>query len=544
MRELNQIHPRNRSERGIALITMVASMVFVTLFLGLAVDVSALYVLKGRLSAAADAAALAAGRTLNLGSTIPAAAGYADSAAKTFFRANFPDGFMGSDPTNTTVSSSYTQNGNGSVTIAVTSSTRAPVFFMKTMRAVGLNINDWVTVSTVGTSTRRGLVMEVVLDFSGSMASGTRCQDMKDAATSFMQNFSAYDTVGLIKFGTTATITQAASTNWKGLMSANINSGTCNNFTNTAGALNLAWSEIQRIALPLALNTIVLFTDGMPNGVTAAFPIRSVIDDRYGPKYSGAGASAGSNTVVYPSMPLYVGCTTGTTTRGLLNQTFFQPTGAVGGLSKSISTDSNPVSPVGCPSATSFGDASRQLIAYIPANDSFGNLTTGYVDNWVYATNMQTGPGSILPNPRYMGSTTWPAVAVQTNFFPDTSPCVPCRGRLRPDHPNAVAVASMNAAVNQAATIRANATYNVMIHSIYLIGGGASTDPAEREFLPRVSNLQLIPPSPYDPLSFVPYANPAYQSNQQTGLFFQADDSSQLSSLFAQIASSLLRLSH
>ena len=104
----------------------------------------------------------------------------------------------------------------------------------------------------------------------------------------------------------------------------------------------------------------------------------------------------------------------------------------------------------------------------------------------------------------------------------------------------------MNTAENLARTIRANTTYRVMIHSIYLIagsGGGGTPDPGVRDFLPRVSNLPKIPPSPYDPVGTLEVTNPAYDSTQQTGLFFAATNSGQISSLFNTIASSLLRLS-
>src|SRR4051794_14447518 len=280
-------HTRGKSEHGIALITTTLSLVFLTLFVGLAVDVSALYVIKGRLSAAADAASLGAGRTLNLGSDIASAQNYADAAGKTFFKANFPDGFMGTDPTRTVVSSTFTALPNGSVRVAVNASVQAPIIFLKTMRVVGLPISDTVAISPVGTATRRGLVLVLVLDKSGSMADipgvNTLCTDMKNAAVDFTKNFSAYDSVGLVTFETTATVDAPAGANWKTNVQNKINAIGCNGSTNTTGALYLAWSEIQRVNLQLALNTIVLFTDGMPNGITAQFPLRTQKDNRYGP---------------------------------------------------------------------------------------------------------------------------------------------------------------------------------------------------------------------------------------------------------------------
>ena len=61
----------------------------------------------------------------------------------------------------------------------------------------------------------------------------------------------------------------------------------CNNNTNTTSALWLAYEQIKNVGLPLAYNSIVLFTDGSPNGISANFPVRTTTDQRYGPDYSG-----------------------------------------------------------------------------------------------------------------------------------------------------------------------------------------------------------------------------------------------------------------
>src|SRR5260370_42358260 len=57
---------------------------------------------------------------------------------------------------------------------------------------------------------------------------------------------------------------------------------TCGSNTNTISALEVAYQQIKNTGLPLALNTIVLFTDGSPNGVSAAFPARASLDSRWG----------------------------------------------------------------------------------------------------------------------------------------------------------------------------------------------------------------------------------------------------------------------
>jgi len=101
--------------------------------------------------------------------------------------------------------------------------------------------------------------------------------------------------------------------------------------------------------------------------------------------------------------------------------------------------------------------------------------------------------------------------------------------------------ASMNGAMDQANTIRSDTTYHPVIHTIYLTGN--STDSVDREFLPIIANAATITALPYDPANFAPYANPAYQTSQETGKYLVTSDKTQLTSLFAQLASEVLRLS-
>jgi hypothetical protein len=66
----------------------------------------------------------------------------------------------------------------------------------------------------------------------------------------------------------------------------------------------------------------------------------------------------------------------------------------------------------------------------------------------------------------------------------------------------------------------------------------------DREFLAIVANAPQITPLPYDPLTYVPYMNPAYQTTQETGKYLVTADRNALNGLFAQLASEVLRLSH
>jgi hypothetical protein len=105
----------------------------------------------------------------------------------------------------------------------------------------------------------------------------------------------------------------------------------------------------------------------------------------------------------------------------------------------------------------------------------------------------------------------------------------------------------MNGTMSEAYTIRSDTTYHPVIHTIYLTGNG--TDSVDHEFLAVVANAPSIIALPYDSTynsanDPVLYANPAYQTTQETGKYLVTSDKNALSGLFAQLASEVLRLSH
>src|SRR5580658_3769509 len=85
---------RKSREKGIAYILVTIFLFVMFPIVGLAIDGGFAFVVRTRLSAAADAAALAAGRSVNLSSTVAAADAQATTAATAFFNANFPSGYL------------------------------------------------------------------------------------------------------------------------------------------------------------------------------------------------------------------------------------------------------------------------------------------------------------------------------------------------------------------------------------------------------------------------------------------------------------------
>ena len=224
--------------------------------------------------------------------------------------------------------------------------------------------------------------------------------------------------------------------------------------------------------------------------------------------------------------------------------------------------------PTGGPGAIS--NYTKQYIAYIPNTDIYGNdlvngvvatgtsaygtVTGGYDTrkNWIFQVNNECSPDpTVLPNCKNIGGlwSSFSTIGTGSNFFPSTNPYSNAsyyHGFLRPDQPNTIVAASMNGTMAEAYTIRNDPTYNPVIHTIYLTGNGS--DSVDREFLAIVANAPSIIALPYDATynstnDPVLYANPAYQTAQQTGKYLVTADHNALTGLFAQLASEVLRLS-
>ncbi|HUA84636.1 MAG TPA: vWA domain-containing protein [Bryobacteraceae bacterium] len=604
---------RNRKQRGFALMLYAIMLTFIVAAGGLALDVGSIYMIRARLAAATDAAALAAGRSVNLADTVSAATTAATTVAEQFFTANFPTGYFNTEGT-PTVTPAFNQetdvNGNptGVLDVTVSASVKAPTYFMNIFHVSSVN------VGANSTASRRGVVMMIVLDQSSSMntpTTPTACASMIQATQNFITLFSPFDTIGLVTFDLTVHLPYPPSSSWgDGTLNTDIGNIVCQSNTNTIGALELAYQEIKAVNLPLAENTIVLFTDGSPNGVTAYFPVRvngssGKGDTRWGPAgptsagfpappsqpgsvsgYNGATPSCGGTTAantgaqdangVYDESPCYqmptMSCTSGDTVLGALGQWGDQ--NSYGGTTYGFAqpSDYSGVSPAALYNTPSFsssvcataasqaiGTYIRQYIAYIPNSDVYGNVlnngpaasgTSSYGtivggydtrSEWLFQVNSLCSPDStVSPNCKNTGGpwSGFSTTGTGSNFFPAGTQYA---GYLRPDQPNSIVAASMNGTMNAANTIRSDTTFHPTINVIYLTGNG--TDSVDREFLPIVANYPTIPALPYDPTSYTAYTNPAYQTDQETGKYFVTADKTQLTSLFAQLASEVLRLS-
>jgi Flp pilus assembly protein TadG len=159
--------PYRDRERGAVSVIFLLTLVFVLVPLtGLAIDATILYVVKIKLSAAVDAAALAAGRSLSVGQDLASQTTSATNTAQDYFAANFPAGFW-----NATSSAQVTVAQTSSLlrTVTVQGTATVPTLFMQVLGIPS------ATVSDTGTAARRNTNLILVLDRSGSMATAGVC---------------------------------------------------------------------------------------------------------------------------------------------------------------------------------------------------------------------------------------------------------------------------------------------------------------------------------------------------------------------------------
>lgn len=420
---------RWRKRNGIVLLMTAMALAVVLPTVGLAIDAGVLYAVKAKLQAAVDAGALAGARSLNRGLSLSAQADSARATALAFFQANFPDGYFGTSARNAAVT--ITESDYRTRTVRVEASVTVPTYLLGLL---GLRSS---TVRATGMSSRRDVNMVLVLDRSSSMSGAMNA--MRNAARMFVDKFAeGRDRVGLIVFGGAGVLAfpnpspsgpaanfKSASPNVDTLISQTVNGGN----TGTAQALWMAYQELVKLNEAGALNLIVFFTDGLPNGIAADFndpdPAKNLLRT--------------TSTCKYKRVA-------GRPILGFISQTSgFAPTGNTVGIKLH---DASTVSSVneGVTTANSDGcyfrtsqNYMRQDVARMPDRDYYGNSTTGYV------------PVDLT----------------------------------RVDSPQQIGYASLNAADDAVRRIRQDSALNVVIYSIGYFGGSENPD---EDWLKRVAN--------------------------------------------------------
>jgi Flp pilus assembly protein TadG len=561
---------------------------------GLGIDATMLYSVKVKLQTAVDGAALAAAESLNSGLTLATQTSAASLAADEFIRANIvtgttagTGGYWGAynlndsnctgsttttagTPTGTGAQITYADSGtcfviyqddqNAQRTVSLAASVNVPLIFM---RILGFSNGS---VTSRATAARRDVVLVLVLDRSSSMgAPGNAIDSLLPAAKYFVSQFQpGRDRLGLVVLGGSAIIAYppgdwgkdpiagglaGPDTNWANTPDSanspniytslgNIKAGSN---TGTAEALMYAYDELVAAAQPGALNVIVLFTDGQPNGISANFNLAGSSSVLGAPDWnSAAGTStcqyktvaAGSATSMVGWISQWGNFVSGTSTNkngfGIAGrmQTDQTTHATVGGWLSD--TGSEPIlgSGVGQPaykcnytSGTPPNGTDQKDLTF-PSTDLYGNSTSG---------PSAVGAAHYTAND-YQLSTIWSA---SSQGCLDTSN----GARKTWSTTNSVAdacqvgLASWNAADHAAYQIHQNTTIKPLIYCLGYEGNGGD-DPA---FMTRLAN---IPTNPGNST-----ANAVYDSTKPKGMYIQVQTQADIEPAFQSILAEILRLS-
>jgi Flp pilus assembly protein TadG len=485
---------------------------------GLAIDGTMLFLVKAKLSAAVDGGAIAAARSLSAGMSF---ASQKDAAAKTasqFVRANFPDGFWGAHNMVYNPPIDVEEDTSTSIkrrTVEINAAVDVPLLFM---RVFGKNS---ATVRAYGKAARRDVRLVLVLDRSSSM-SGV-ITSLKNAAVEFVNNFAeGRDQVGLVVFGGSAIVAfpprdpvnpaggTGPANNFK---SANpsvttlINTINSGSNTGTAEALWLAYQELTKNPLPGALNLIVLFTDGLPNGLTAYFNNTDATKNLIkSPGSTCTYKQAAVDPITHAIIP-------NTMMIGFISQqSGFAINGTVSGIYQLMNTSQDAAHPT----VTSWMSSAQENIIPTPASQSC-----------YYNANKNNMPQDVkaIPPEDYYGNAANGVAYKQSSLYKSQGVALDMTKVNSPYH---VGLASWNAADDAARRIRADNTLTPVIYTIGYNGGSEKPDTILME---RISNIN-------DP------ANTAYDSSKPSGLYVMAPTPAQLSAAFGKVASEILRLTN
>ena len=542
----NSRHGRGKRGSTLVLFTLMMPAVLIPL-MGLGIDATMLYIVQAKLSAATDGAALGAGRLLGT------LANPAEIAGE-FLAVNFPTrtaGFWGAY--NLTPNITYT--AGITKTITVSASAKVPLLFSRIFGQTNS------LVSTVSVATRSDSRVVLVIDRSGSMntsdgAGSTVIADVKTFASGFAQKFTeGVDEMGLVVFDGSAVVGYPT-TAWTPTISLAstggpdklFNDGTSDDMphqiaaihadsgTGMAEALSIAYIEIQKAhmrdlnadGVDTRLNSIVLFTDGVPSALSLYFnnPASSNANNIVNGSTSGnacnnktitvAGATSANMMKGWLALtgPPYAGSTpygvylmATQDANASHNAVWWMDWG--GSSSAADYAAPNPTTPyTGCTGMYNNKPGNFNYEKFIPTTDAWGNAlqTSGY-------TNSHITGGSVASV--YTGTAAnWTSSGAGEEYN--------------------WGLAIWNSVDNAAKNIRTDAnlanrtgdTSGNMNIAIYAIGYTGTTG-ADDGLLMRVANDKSAA---------------GYDSTQRTGIYVSAGDKVGLGNAFNTIASAILRL--
>lgn len=574
MSQIRANSSRRERQSGVALILLTLMLMTVLLpMVGLAIDVTMLYVVKAKLQGAVDGAVLAAGRSITGAVSITTQTPRLQAIARQFLDANLPKGYWGattpeiinlgnptlSDGSTFTCPASsacvYQDPGSKKIYATLGARVQVPLLFIRTLRDPRTHqFYQTSTVSAAGQSIRRWVRLVLVLDRSNSM--NTPCSPtcpidaLKDAVTNvdpqkgFLVNFSEdRDQVGLVVFGGSAlvafpprdpTIADGGGTgpnNTYKTGTPNITDQVKNKLlagsaTGMAEALILAYRELTKNPQPLYLNAIVLFTDGMPSSFTAGFNGNPAVS-----LYSGDTHSTGSATVVKSAGSCtYWNDSANHPIIGWITQTgnFANTNSAIGiypVMQKTWYSGSAPL-------AT---DVNNWLSH---PNSDYANVLSTNNNNCNFRTNSSNPAGDLnsFPTEDRYGNKTNTIDYRDSRLYHDTSSIA--LNMTSVNNAYQIGLVSWNTTFNAGMRVRGDTTLKPVI---YTIGYNGSND-IDRGLLKRLANTnEGYRTWAQDPQG--QYLVSDYLTNQPTGKYFEAATPGAIAAAFQQVQSEILRLS-
>jgi len=254
---------------------MVAiSMLVLLAVVGLSIDAGLAYLVKARLNAAVDSAALAGARNVTTGNNQSEQVASARAAAADFFAANIPSNYLLSTPK--ILSTDVTFNG-GQATIDVRAEAPMPVSIMQVIGFSSL------TPVAYAQTIRRDLDMAFVVDTSGSLSGSAAT--VRASAKSFLNKFNVtQDRVSLVHFASGAETDFPINTSARGFnRAAMLKKIDTFSFAGGTASVEGMWNAREQLGLipsnsRSSLRVIVFFSDGEPSAFSGYFTFANGTD--------------------------------------------------------------------------------------------------------------------------------------------------------------------------------------------------------------------------------------------------------------------------
>ncbi len=263
-----------KKQQGQVFVVVAISLVMLIAAVGLAVDSGIGYLVRAKLSAAADAASLAGARAAPKGRNRGEQIVEATAAARKFFAANYPNDYLGSTASLNGVRVTFDNPTPGRITVDVDARARVPLTFMGV-----LGIRQLDVVASAQTI-RKDLDMAFVIDTSGSVT--PVADEVRTQSAAFLDRFApTADRVSLIHFSAGAEVDEPIRLgsrrgfNRDRMVDA-IHGLAFSGLTNSAEGMWQARDQLNRIAPGnrSSMRVIVFFSDGSPNTFASFFKFR------------------------------------------------------------------------------------------------------------------------------------------------------------------------------------------------------------------------------------------------------------------------------